>query len=123
LRILLDLIGLVWHLFSPQVSALFMSVAHLLLSRLLELASLWVVQFGCLYLVVGMYLFDFRSFVKKCITKSENNRSAVTGQAWSEFPVYLLLLLQKPGQRHIQLTYLSHSTKHSINTRLIFSPS
>ena len=36
------------------VSALSMSVAHLLLSRLFELASLWVVQFGCLYLVVGI---------------------------------------------------------------------
>ena len=58
MRILLDLIGLVWHLFLPQVSALFMSVAHLLLLRLFELASLWLVQFGCLYLAVGMYLFD-----------------------------------------------------------------
>jgi len=58
LRILLDLIGLVWRLFLPQVSALFISVAHLLLLRLIELASLSVVQFGCLCQIVGMYLFD-----------------------------------------------------------------
>ena len=47
--------GLVWHLFLPQAAALLTSVARLLLLRLFELASLWVVRFGCLYLVDGMY--------------------------------------------------------------------
>jgi len=35
-----------------------MSVVRLLLLRLFGLASLLVEQFGYLYLVVGMYLFD-----------------------------------------------------------------
>ena len=55
LRISLDLVDLVWHLFFPQVLVLFMSVTHLLLLRLFELVSLLVVQLGCLYLEAEMY--------------------------------------------------------------------
>jgi len=57
LRILLDLVGLLWRCFYPQVSLLFTSVTHLLLLQLFELGSLLVVQLGCLYLVVGMLIF------------------------------------------------------------------
>jgi hypothetical protein len=55
----LGLGALVWHLFLPQVSVLFMSVIRLLLLQLFELVSLLVVRPGCLYLAVGTCVFVY----------------------------------------------------------------
>ena len=42
--------------FTPGVGSI-QRVTHVLILRLLELVKLLVVQLGCLYLAVGMYLF------------------------------------------------------------------
>ena len=54
-RLYIDLVVLPWRLFLLLVLVLFMSVVRLLLLQLFGLVSLLVVQFGCLYLVGGMY--------------------------------------------------------------------
>jgi hypothetical protein len=57
MKISSGLVGLVWRLSLPPVLILFRNVVRLLLLRLFGLVNLLVVQFDCLYLVVGILLF------------------------------------------------------------------